>query len=83
MIIGLKGGPINMCIKHRKHVADNITLGMARLFVQTAHGNMIFMGQGTLLPISQAFRNPPDVVLPDGQEEEFSDDEGEEWKLSD
>lgn len=70
-----------MCPKERKHMANNITLGVVRLYVATAHINAVNMGPYTLLPIIQRFRKPSDEVLPDG--EEFSDDEGEEWKLSD
>lgn len=68
-----------MCLKSRKHMANNITLGVVRLYVATAHINAVTMGPYILFPIIQRFRKPPYAVLPDG-EEEFSDDEGEGWK---
>jgi hypothetical protein len=49
---------------------------LVRVFVTMAHANTIIMGRSTFPPI---MRKPSDAVLPDG-EEEFSDDEGEEWK---
>lgn len=68
-----------MCIKSRKHMADNITLGMVRVFVRTAHNNLVLIGQPLEPPIRHAFLKPCDTVLPDG-DEEFSDDDGEAWK---
>ena len=52
---------------------------MVRLFVATAHANIVLMGQIVTPPIKHTFRTPSGTVLPDG-EEGFSDDEGEEWK---
>ena len=56
---------------------------LVRLFVATAHENMILMGRSLAPPIRHDFRNPCDTVLPDGEEEFSDDNEGEEWRLSD
>jgi len=68
-----------MWIKWRKHMADNITLGMDRLFVGTCFGQIVIIGGDGMNPIKFPYMSRHNPVLPDG-EEEFSDDEGEEWK---
>lgn len=68
-----------MLLKSRKHMADNITLDMDRLFVETCFWNIIIIGGDGMNPIKFPYVRRRDQVLSDG-EEEFSDDE---WKLSD
>jgi len=62
-----------MWLKSRKHMADNITLGMVRLFVPTAHANVILMGHTLELPIRHDFSSQLETTLPD-------ENEGEGWK---
>jgi len=65
-----------MWIKWRKHMADNITLGVDRLLVGTAHGNIVFIGHTPVAPIRHDLSDQRETTLSD-------DTEGEEWRLSD
>lgn len=63
-------------LKKRTQMADNITLGLDRLFVRTANDNMVLIGHTLTPPIIRDFSDQRETTLSD-------DDEGEEWKLSD
>lgn len=72
-----------MLLKSRKHMTDNITLGMDRLLVETCFGNILIIGGDGMNPIKFPYVRQRDQVLSDCDGGEFSDEEGEEWKLSD